>query len=377
MDSAEQQRHSRWHNTACAPFEVKHFKPLGWRQTTVPLSHKHIKKLLSVGRGGGHWSSCTHIGLYGINIAPFFLQFLAFTLQPRTALEFGCGLGATADYLSRFAPVASGGADVTCIEPSTMTREIFGSRAGRPSQLAVNLLAASTPKEGYRRRKPPEREAQRAACATAVRERGFDLVYSLEVAEHIPAGPGLSRLRRLVAVLAASTRRLLIFSAARPGQGGTGHLKNSSLYPEQWMALFAEHRLVHMPLLTALARRTTYPTRACDVGQNVFVMRAANADVDDATLSRRGIDMLNASRLFPDEPSALAWTRPSGGPKCIWHGGGEAEWRSTYAKGFALQAATEAALWPELHSVQVGIQSGNYVCKGHCGHITAWSTACV
>jgi SAM-dependent methyltransferase len=62
--------------------------------------------------------------------------------------------------------------------------------------------------------------------------RRFDLALSLEVAEHLPASraEGLVRdLTRLAPVVA--------FSAAIPGQGGTGHVNEQ--YQDYWRALFA------------------------------------------------------------------------------------------------------------------------------------------
>lgn len=61
---------------------------------------------------------------------------------------------------------------------------------------------------------------------------GFDLACCLEVGEHLPA--------RAAATLVESLTRLapvVAFSAAIPGQGGTGHINEQ--WPEYWAALFA------------------------------------------------------------------------------------------------------------------------------------------
>lgn len=63
--------------------------------------------------------------------------------------------------------------------------------------------------------------------------RSFDLVESIEVAEHLDA----SAARTFVATLCAHAPRVL-FSAAVPGQGGEHHV-NEQPY-EYWRALFAE-----------------------------------------------------------------------------------------------------------------------------------------
>ncbi|NIV29426.1 MAG: methyltransferase domain-containing protein, partial [Anaerolineae bacterium] len=49
----------------------------------------------------------------------------------------------------------------------------------------------------------------------------FDLVMCLEVAEHIPKHQAHNH---LLATLTKSTGSILIFSAAQPGQPGTGHI---------------------------------------------------------------------------------------------------------------------------------------------------------
>lgn len=61
----------------------------------------------------------------------------------------------------------------------------------------------------------------------------FQLAISLEVAEHLPheRGPGF------VADL-CNLAPLVVFSAAIPGQGGTGHLNEQ--WPSYWAALFEE-----------------------------------------------------------------------------------------------------------------------------------------
>lgn len=65
-------------------------------------------------------------------------------------------------------------------------------------------------------------------------DRVFDLAISLEVAEHLPvscAGPFVENLTRL--------SRLVLFSAAIPGQGGTGHVNEQ--WQDYWAEQFARH----------------------------------------------------------------------------------------------------------------------------------------
>ncbi|MAK61233.1 MAG: hypothetical protein CMK09_09670 [Ponticaulis sp.] len=76
-------------------------------------------------------------------------------------------------------------------------------------------------------------------------ERRFDLVTTLEVAEHLP--PDASR--RFVDSLVRHGDRIL-FSAAPPGQGGERHVNEQSL--EFWRSLFAEHGYVPFDFLRPL-----------------------------------------------------------------------------------------------------------------------------
>ena len=137
---------------------------------------------------------------------------LAFRLRPRSVLEFGCGLGTTSDFLARFTP---GGSRVICIEPEPMLAEIFAKNAPprRPMQLAFNAFA-------------PENEACMRDLTAQPR---FDLVLSLEVAEHLES----HQLPPLIDALCGATRKYLVFTAARPpspreprGQAGTGHVRS-------------------------------------------------------------------------------------------------------------------------------------------------------
>jgi hypothetical protein len=65
--------------------------------------------------------------------------------------------------------------------------------------------------------------------------RQFDLVQSLEVAEHLPQAAS----SRFIAALVRHSRGLVMFSAAPPGQGGEHHI-NEQPY-EFWRELFRAH----------------------------------------------------------------------------------------------------------------------------------------
>lgn len=65
-------------------------------------------------------------------------------------------------------------------------------------------------------------------------DRRYDLALCIEVAEHLPE----SRAKGIVAELCGAADAVL-FSAAAPLQGGTGHVNEQR--PSYWAALFAEH----------------------------------------------------------------------------------------------------------------------------------------
>lgn len=72
----------------------------------------------------------------------------------------------------------------------------------------------------------------------------FDLVYSIEVAEHIPAS-----LEEMFIDYICSQGRLVIFSAAQPGQGGHGHInERPSVY---WQTMFEQRSFDYIADKTA------------------------------------------------------------------------------------------------------------------------------
>lgn len=68
----------------------------------------------------------------------------------------------------------------------------------------------------------------------------FDLSYCFEVAEHLPPELG----DRLVAFL-ASTSPTVVFTAAAPGQGGTGHINEQPKH--YWISRFEKLGMKHLP----------------------------------------------------------------------------------------------------------------------------------
>jgi SAM-dependent methyltransferase len=89
---------------------------------------------------------------------------------------------------------------------------------------------------------PRERFVTADLSVGMVMDERFDLAVCLEVGEHLPA----DRTERFVAELAAVADTIL-FSAAIPLQGGTGHVNER--WQEDWANSFAAHGLVPVDLV--------------------------------------------------------------------------------------------------------------------------------
>jgi SAM-dependent methyltransferase len=81
---------------------------------------------------------------------------------------------------------------------------------------------------------PVERFVATDLAAPPALDRTFDLVLSLEVAEHLPPTDAEAFVDLLTAL-----GPLVVFSAAIPGQGGAGHTNEQ--WPAYWSELFARH----------------------------------------------------------------------------------------------------------------------------------------
>lgn len=312
----------------------------------------------SMGHQGGQWSACTHIQIYGMNFAAFFARHLAYGLRPKSVLEFGCGLGTTSDFLSRFVP---GGSRVVCVEPEAMLGEVFGGGnelqrfPARPVQLAMLSFAP---------------EAKLCSDRLYHPNMEFELVLSLEVAEHVPAEHTAELVRRL----ASATSKYLVFAAARPGQGGTGHIDESMHTREWWIEQFAaadrgpgQGKLRLLPQLSRVLRYvTSYTERVYDLGTNLIAMGAPGVE-DLAAVPQIAHDCFfhphsankevhgdAADREYSVEHGMLTYVeleRP-----CAEHSPGEEEKRRNWLEGQA------QALWPELDLLIRRVKSGELSC---------------
>lgn len=121
-------------------------------------------------------------------------------LQPQSVIDFGCGVGT---WLSAF--TALGATRIQGIEGSTETREHIVIDPKSIIYTDLNDLQHSF--------------------------EGYDLAISLEVAEHLPE-ENADRFVRILTTAATS----VLFSAAIPWQGGSGHINEQ--WPEYWIEKF-------------------------------------------------------------------------------------------------------------------------------------------
>lgn len=91
---------------------------------------------------------------------------------------------------------------------------------------------------------PAERFLERDLSAGSSLDRTFDLAMSVEVAEHLPDAAA----DRFVATLTGAAP-VVLFSAAIPFQGGTGHVNEQ--WPGYWAGKFAAHDFVAVDALRA------------------------------------------------------------------------------------------------------------------------------
>ena len=173
-----------------------------------------------LGAEGGHWNRQSHEMLYGQNLNNGLADFILDHIQPTDFMEFGSGLCALADYLGHNARLCT-----SCLlEPDVQLE-----RPLAPNLHLLNVNVLTQP--------PP-----------AILDRTFDMVLSIEVAEHVPRDQHAA----LFDFLVARAGRHIVFSGARPGQGGHGHIAER---PElEWRAEFTSRGCRFDPQLTARAR---------------------------------------------------------------------------------------------------------------------------
>lgn len=172
------------------------------------------------GQEGGAWTYCTHLLIYGTNLDIGLANFLATKLRPLSAFELGPGLGLYLDFLRRFSmptPRTLVGAEPESMVSAGVLKT--AESAHGPYQLAVDICSQAFPLEKLGE---------------------FELVFTIEVLEHVDASLHSCFIDALVSL----TGKWLVFSAARPGQGGHGHVAERSA--EEWVAEFTYRGMLHV-----------------------------------------------------------------------------------------------------------------------------------
>jgi len=218
--------------------------------TIRSMVQENEKELHRVGEEGGAWTAETHLRQYGFNVDAGLLDIIEESCReienqrqtdgsmwsqhpgifglwkPPTivdcrALELGPGVGVYVDSLKKDS--AKRNRQVYGIEPNSMGGT-FERRNG-PKQLAIDILEA-----------PDSYELAKTICKDHLKGNSFDLVYSIEVCEHMP----LDRHEDAAKFLAGLSRKgtKLIFGAAHLRQSGTGHIGNRRR--EEWDAILAK-----------------------------------------------------------------------------------------------------------------------------------------
>jgi 2-polyprenyl-3-methyl-5-hydroxy-6-metoxy-1,4-benzoquinol methylase len=83
----------------------------------------------------------------------------------------------------------------------------------------------------------------------------FDCALSIEVVEHIPEECA----DQVVTNMVNAATKYVFLSAARPGQGGTGHINEQPL--QYWIDKFAKHGFIWKPELAHTFRVALMPTK--------------------------------------------------------------------------------------------------------------------
>ena len=122
--------------------------------------------------------------------------------------------------------------------------------------------------------------------------RRFDLVQSLETAEHLPA----ARAADFVATLVRHSD-MVLFSAAVPGQGGEHHVNERS--PQFWRRLFAAHDFVAVDCVRPVVRHDETVQRWYRFNTVLYVRREALARLPDAVRAQVVPDGVEIANFWP------------------------------------------------------------------------------
>lgn len=177
------------------------------------------------GKTGGAWTAETHAKLYPGNLNMGLVRFIAEYIHPQNFLEFGSGEGNLANAIADHVQLT----ESYCIEPLAMVPMQWDKGL---NLLNIDIFSQPMPD---------------------IINKKFDLVLSIEVAEHIEQ----ARHEELFDFLVSRTGKYVVFSGARLGQGGHGHVAERS--ENEWRKEFIYRGLNYEPRLTIKARNLCDP----------------------------------------------------------------------------------------------------------------------
>ena len=195
-------------------------------------------------------------------VAPLVLELT----RPASVLDVGCGTG---EWLAEFS--AQG------------VKDVLGVDAAHVPAGALSI--------------PLERFATTDLSKEFDLGRRFDLVVSLEVAEHLAESSA--------ALFVASLVRhgaLVLFSAAIPGQLGEGHVNEQ--WPDYWADLFAEHEFV--PVDCVRRRIWSDPEVRWWYAQNTLLY-VARHELDRRPALRAEYESMGSEQLAIAHPRYVEW----------------------------------------------------------------------
>jgi cyclopropane fatty-acyl-phospholipid synthase-like methyltransferase len=160
---------------------------------------------------GGGWDDETHLKLYANNFNRGMANYLVTKIAPKSFLEFGSGLGFLAKHIDEHIDLESS----FCIEPNYI-KGLYGEMTN-VKFLQLNIFKDDIPREI---------------------DQKFDLVVSIEVAEHIER----NKHHILFDFLVNKTNNWLVFSGARIGQGGHGHISERA--ENDWKGEFLSRGMI-------------------------------------------------------------------------------------------------------------------------------------
>ncbi len=175
------------------------------------------------GSKGGAWDEETHMKLHEKNFNQGMANFIVNKIKPKNFLEFGSGLGFLAKYLNDNLKLEKS----YCIEPNNI-KGLY-NQMKTVEFLQLNIFNDKIPKEINTK---------------------FDLVISIEVAEHIER----KKHDELFDFLVNHTNNWVVFSGARIGQGGHGHIAERD--EEDWKSEFLKRGMVFDEKFTSLIRES-------------------------------------------------------------------------------------------------------------------------